>query len=749
MKKSTELFVVFFLLGLLELVFWYQNLLPGKVMFMKDLSNEMPYRFFWLHSQGIPLWSPNGFFGIPFAANPQAQAFYPFNFFYLLFGAERGLVFFVVFHHFLFLTTCYAAFRRLGFKLEASLISAIGFGFGGFFCSLTLFILLLTTIAWFPLVIIVLSLAVEKNWIRWSLLLGPIIALQVLAGEVEIAAMSWLLAVIAVGLSPKNTQGLRGMPGLLGALLTGALFGALLSFFQLALFWQMVPLSNRSHGFSLEDALAWSLEFSQIKAIALPSFIISPGLSLEKGIDWGLGFPAKFPYFLSFYAGIIVLALALRGLLGRSRTRSVLWLLLGLFGLAMCIGEQLPLYRWLYLLIPGFKSLRFPVKFYFLFEFATVSLAALGFSELGKKARKGPAFAIICTGIIFAFTLFFSTLPIDVSKYGIAHIKDAMFLHILFRSLALLLIGAGLMFMVGAKTRLGSGLILSVMVFADLLLAHHNLNPPVKINFYTPSPVISQFMVLDKQRPYPARIMNLARKEGSAPEEIFNPLLKTKQLWGDLEGFSPIYLGLDTYRAYGTFHPRDILLFNDMLIRADQDQRLLLFARAGLEYIFLPGSGFMKVNSAFPRASIFYQAQAYGNREEVLKTWSDPGFSANNILLLETDGAQPAPQLESPASEPAQIISYENDRVVVDANARADGWLLLLDSFYPGWKVGLDQKPVEIFRADGFFRGVKIPAGRHRVVFEYRPEIFFRSLWVSGISLVIWASLLVFFYRMD
>jgi len=749
MKKSTEYLAVFALFCLLEIIFWYHSLLPGMTLFMKDLSNEMPYRFFWAHSKGIPLWIPFGFFGIPFAANPQAQAFYPFNFFYLLFGVERGLVFYIIFHHFFFLITLYLAFRRLGFGIEASLIGSIGFSFGGFFSSLTILILLLSTITWFPLIIIVLSLAAEKNWMRWSLLLGPIIALQVLAGEIEIAAMSWLLAVIAVLLSPKNNQSLRLIPKTLGALLVGIFFGASFSSFQLALFRQMIPLSNRAQGLSLQDAQAWSLELSQLKAIIIPSYIIpADALSQSYGNDWGLGFLAKFPYFLSFYAGIIILLLASWGLIGQNKAKSFWWLLVAFFSLALAIGEQIPFYGWLFNYFPGFKFFRFPVKFYFLFSFAVVSLSALGFSELGTKSRPRLAWPLLAIGILVALAMLL--FPIKLQELGgnYALIENKMILHVVFRTLSILLIGAGLMALLRSNNKLRVGLILAIVAYFDLFFAHHWLNPPGRKELFKPSETAQRLINIQKQINYPVRIMNFVRDEGQASTgKEFNPLSKFAELWNDLEGFSPIYSGLNTYRAYGTFHPHDILTFNNMIIAAPKEQRPMLFARAGIEYMFLPGQGFLPVSSAFPRASIFYQARFLEDRGQIFKIWSDPDFPAKEILLVEGISQEFNPAQESVMSEPAQIVKYENDQVEIEAFAQKDAWLLLLDSFYPGWKAELDSKPVEIFRADGFFRAVRIPAGKHQVIFSYQPEIYTLALRVAAISFILWSGLLVLVFR--
>ena len=67
------------------------------------------------------------------------------------------------------------------------------------------------------------------------------------------------------------------------------------------------------------------------------------------------------------------------------------------------------------------------------------------------------------------------------------------------------------------------------------------------------------------------------------------------------------------------------------------------------------------------------------------------------------------------------LVSRRSSRVELDADAPADRLLVFFDAFDDGWTAAVDGAPAEVFRADVAFRGVKFPAGRHRVVFSYRP----------------------------
>ncbi|MCK4471183.1 MAG: oligosaccharide flippase family protein, partial [Anaerolineae bacterium] len=69
-------------------------------------------------------------------------------------------------------------------------------------------------------------------------------------------------------------------------------------------------------------------------------------------------------------------------------------------------------------------------------------------------------------------------------------------------------------------------------------------------------------------------------------------------------------------------------------------------------------------------------------------------------------------------------------------------FLVLADSFFPGWKAfrrpqgtgESEEQEQEIYRADGNFRAVSIPAGRSTVRFKYTPMSFKLGLFVSFVA---------------
>jgi hypothetical protein len=94
----------------------------------------------------------------------------------------------------------------------------------------------------------------------------------------------------------------------------------------------------------------------------------------------------------------------------------------------------------------------------------------------------------------------------------------------------------------------------------------------------------------------------------------------------------------------------------------------------------------------------------------------------------------------------------ENDRIeiaewtanTVEVNVTVpskDSLLVFTDAGFPGWQAVVDDKRVPIYRANGAFKAVEVPAGSHRVRFAFQPV----SVQLGGaVSLVAWGAGLTF-----
>ena len=131
--------------------------------------------------------------------------------------------------------------------------------------------------------------------------------------------------------------------------------------------------------------------------------------------------------------------------------------------------------------------------------------------------------------------------------------------------------------------------------------------------------------------------------------------------------------------------------------------------------------------------------------ERILKRLRSKGFDPRETLLLEEEPLVPprnAAKAPFPGRARTRIVSDSPDEVRIEASTPKPAFLLLLDTYFPGWKAEVDGSPAKIYRADYNFRAVALPAGTSEVRFRYEPASFRAGLGLALASLFLLAALL-------
>ena len=83
------------------------------------------------------------------------------------------------------------------------------------------------------------------------------------------------------------------------------------------------------------------------------------------------------------------------------------------------------------------------------------------------------------------------------------------------------------------------------------------------------------------------------------------------------------------------------------------------------------------------------------------------------------------------------ITAEASDRLRVEVELDGDGYLVVADTYDPGWRARVDGREADLLRADTCFRALALPAGRHTVEMVYRPPVVLAGLLASAIALVV------------
>jgi uncharacterized membrane protein YfhO len=134
------------------------------------------------------------------------------------------------------------------------------------------------------------------------------------------------------------------------------------------------------------------------------------------------------------------------------------------------------------------------------------------------------------------------------------------------------------------------------------------------------------------------------------------------------------------------------------------------------------------------RVRLVPEAVAAADLEEALRLTGSPGVDFGERVVLETTQQSPLPR----GGEGAVSLTTSPDpnQVAVHVEAPDGGWLVLSDTWFPGWVVSIDGAVAVPYPADAAFRAVWVPPGSSTVVWRYQPVSFRVGVGLSLAGLI-------------
>lgn len=717
------------LFGLFTIAFFWRVLFSSGIYFPPGgdfVSFNFPQNVFAAHSlQGgeIPLWNPYVMTGQPFAADPNIGFFYPLKLFLML--TVSGFTYqemehFLILHYFLSGLFTYALARDLGMTKSGGVVAGLGFMFSGFMIAQLEHPNIIITAAWLPLVFLFFRRAVLYGRAADALRSGIFLAISIFGGHQQFSVLMvfWMLLWLAGYWLVVNRRTFWSDLRAITLVFAIALAAAAV---QILPALELISQSLRGQ-LGAAEATAINLPPSGWITLISPHFFGPNGLqaeSLWSGYgNWSEAYA---------YVGVITLFLAALGLALRGRGPALLdryeaWFLAGtaLLALLLAAGNATPLYGWAYAVIPILRFLRVPARFVYWFDTSLPLLAGFGI-EFFATASAGPRWrrAFLSVALVLAaVTLVRAAVPMTEERTGDLNI--------------LLLLMSGLFIALALHARLSSfrGL-LAALVVALLALDLFAAQSTYNLTTHNPLTNFRLPQALD-----PQRVGNLYRIDAtpgalaaweplgglvhSVPMAFglpWNPfdLTSFRDYWGEIDQESPAY---DFVAVKYLIAPRGATLSSKWTPQPPADAELQLFENA----------------HAWPRASIVFQSIVEPDRERALDLIRSNAFDPRETVLLDSG----VPISRPAATANVQIVSSANNSVILDATLSQDGYLVLSDAYYPGWRVWVDGREGELLRANYAFRTVSLTAGRHTVRFQFDPLSWRIGL---GISAVTWLAL--------
>jgi hypothetical protein len=722
----------FWLLFIVGLLYFYQPLFFGETFFFRDLySHFYPHKKllidYW-NQKSLPLWDPYIYGGTPYLGNINNNVLYPTNILYFILPTVTAFNLDIVLHLILSTLATYTFARILGFARTSSLLAGIIYGYCGYTLShINLFIRLLS-MPYLPLLLTfwhLYLLEMSKRWFVFAVLSS---VLQLFAGAAEMTVITLFLALGWTIFFPYQQYTLV-KKSLQFALLV--LFLAGIAAIQILPTAEMVSLSQRWQGIDFAQFSSWSVNPRRLPELVLPEFFGRTD-TLSRSSYWGNLFEDEdHPYIVSMYFGWVPILLALTGGLLREVNGKLpiklrrFFLIVFLGSVLLSLGRHLPLFRFMYEVIPAMSVFRYPVKFLLAGVFPVAILAGCAceiiFARQNQNRKLILAFCtisilmLLLTALIIASPKFSSVF--QQLFFGSDHGRASqlwLFKAFLHSTIATVLVAVVLW---NRNWKGNPSWLIIAIVSVDLLIAGSRVNPLAPKEFLTMEPQVVQEIrkkIKDgKLYRVPARHARLR-----APSDDI--------VWGQRWDLEVLNFFLSSfYKIPAIFHEdiygmasHEQAQLKTSIDSLDWNKRVPILSAAGVSLILtsedLKVPGLQKILILENKSDTpFY---LYRNK-----------FYSGPVRFLST--------AQNPCNAQIQKIQTNLGSSKYRVRNSCEGLLIYSDLYYPGWRVMINDHPGEIIRVEEAYSGVRLRAGDQIVKRYYLPASFISGAIISGVSI--------------
>jgi len=724
-------------------------------------------------TQGVwPWWNPGLGHGAPLIANLQMAWFYPPTWLLWALAAAGGQAALAWGHglliglHLLWAAVgMYALARRLDLAAPGPAVAALAYALSGYLATRAeVFLSMNAATAWVPWILWAGLGLLQQPGPRTAALLALSVSLQILAGHAQTAWYTLVLLALWVffwGKGSANGRPRAPWRAWLPWLLAAAGATVLITAAQVVPTAEYLRLSARATGVERDFAFTYSLWPWRLLGLVAPNLFGSP----VTGDYWGYGAY----YEDALYIGLLPLALALRTLRWAWRGRGGpfpeaaglarwAWFVI-VVALLLALGRNTPVFPWLYAHVPTFALFQAPTRWSLLAVFALALLAGLAAAHWPQPGPRGRYWLNLGLAASGGVALLAAVGALLLTDRG----------HTIARALA----WAGLWAMgavalarwapaPSAPSRGRWAVLVVAWVAVDLVVSHWGWTPTVPARFYAgPGPADMPagrvFFPFDDE--YAFKFDDFFRMRD----------LRPARPWEDLRAIGlPNLRLLDRAATWNNFDPllpARYTRLRDALETAPPGARERVLDRLAVVAEVVRAPEARHGRRVLPRepepwAQWFPDAQVVPDAEAAwqalwTRAWRG-GPAWDRTLTIEAVPLDTATRAWSgqPDAIPGQVRYSTRGALVavrraaatqvqVWVDASSDGWLLLAEQAYPGWRAAVDGEPVPVYIAEYALMAVPVPAGVHTVTWVYRPFWWPAAGWLSvvGIGLLVFWTL--------
>ena len=685
-KSLKEIIIVFLFFSSLTIIFFKEVIFLRY--FIKDPINPTPLypNILSLLKNNLPLWNPFQLCGSPLLADLDTYTllspfillglflqyffnltnFATFNFIYILHLPLAGF--------FMYLYT-----RKIGIKRIAAIISGAIFAFNNFImCEYEL--CTFNTYTWFPFILFLLEKALDREKINWHyiILTGFFYGILWLGGDPQFAYYFsiFFISYILFRFSPRFRRNFFKRQEVKMFILTFSLIFIIgIGIFAIQLFptYELASYSERLNYDASHDGDFLNKDF----LMGMLRFDLEASQLYQDWIIWLL-FVISIFYF--------------------KRNYLIYFLMIIMFSLTLALGRGW-LFDFFVRYVPYFKIFRVPFRIVCIFIFSFAVLAGFGFSVIQDKLRfKKEGFNTILMLIFLCFCLvqihqswkkvYRGQYMLEILCKGYPEVYDNDYRK-----------GRGIVEQFLGKKYDWSSLY-RIWLHRDYVLNYFSIPSANGRSSF----IFSRYFEFTKTSTKAIKLTRESPYNGFLLHPNYLRLTSTEYIV-----LSKNYDD-DEYCENGDIMPQKIIqIFNQnplfKKIYQDEINQVYLF------------------KDTLPRSFFVTKALYIKDKQKILDTLKEPTFDPGQTVILE----EPIDKFNLPLKGKSpqsfvKITKYLPNRVNLTVDAKSCGFLILLDTYYPGWKAYINKKPTKIYRANYLFRALYIDKpGHYSIEFVYSP----------------------------
>lgn len=684
-QKRYRYFIILVLYVIFTILFNWSILIGKNILKWDVMGCYYPLSMFsadMLRQAKLPLWNAALRFGYPGYITMGMPYWYPTTLFFEI-TTGYSVICVALEYCIHIVLACYGMFLLTKSHLKepetiqayvAAVIAGGFYGYSGLFISNAQHIMIIVSAAWLPYIFFLVKKYLESKENVFLMGAALCMGLSILGGYPEIWVATFIILIPYFLI---HTRENRVKVKILKAAAAYIIFGiesAAAAAISLIPFMMASKYINRLGG----GVYVSSYEIRMLLSAVLPHYT---HMSAEAGEIMDISM-------ISTYMGLLTIIVFCIALIKISKYRWQ-YFLLAIFSFLMMLGNNAFLHPVFQRFFPLFDTLRFPSLWRCIFTVFILLLAAETLEDILSQRGKIERFTIVCVGVFILFLLLYivaSGLPDNLEKVNVFKLRRDFQLDLYVCLFYIILLGI-IIFVWKIRNQNIVWLLILGMA-ADIFVGQYYLYPMTATRWNQwdfeelreNQPGVKEWFENDKNRTHSIDYSNAERSRNER-DSLDSYTIVMEHTLGE-EGYLSVLLDyIQTYTKSAhcklSVDVPEIYMTNDVVSYDDADYNEWIEDEEVSPY------------------QIFVEEKATDH--------ADDG-------ILEAD------------------ISTEHffgGDILLDVSQNMNGYLVIQQSYYPGWNVYIDGKKAGVEKINGAFLGVYLESGEHRVRFVFKPLDFY------------------------